>query len=354
VGLDRLPLARSGARARRAPVSTPVVRTSEALGTDELQELCAGYPFGDYRRYRSIEPQREHAHFVERVRQLCARDDVRRLVACDPDGAPAGLLLLQHLDDDSRLFGLRMAGIPIALARADHPNPRAVQRALLAGLSSLVERERVLHVSFRVDTADLAAYQEFTDAGFRLVETLVTLTHDTERRGRGVVLPAEHGFEGVLRAAEPRDLPAIEELSARAFTLNRYHLDEHLPRRDAGRLMARWARNYLELSLAPERDAQVWVAETSAGRLAGFLGHRLERELERHTGVLVSGRALLAVADPRSGVGRMLSQHHVWTSSGAYKDADTQLNNYGMIKVAFDLDMELVRTKYTFHRWYGG
>ena len=114
--------------------------------------------------------------------------------------------------------------------------------------------------------------------------------------------------------------------------------------------MSNWARNYCEDALRGEgADHQVWVAE-SKGELTGFLGHQLNRGLERHTGVLVSGRALLAVRDARGQVGQMLSRAHTWQSRGDYKEADTQLNNYGMIKVAFNLDMDMVRTKYTFHR----
>lgn len=329
------------------------VRELALLEPSAAAALCAGHAFDDYRRYRRIEPAHALAHLIERVQRTAAQADARRLAAFDAGGELVGLLVLQRLPDDSALFGMRMAAIPFALVRHGHPSPRQVLRSLLAALPDLVASERCAHVAFRVDTADIDAYQEFTSAGFRLVETLVSMTYDTERRGGGVVDPREHGFDGAIRPVEARDVLAIEELAARAFTLNRYHLDEHLPKRNAGLLMARWAKSYCEQALQPGGDAGVWVAESAARRLAGFLGHRIDRDLERHTGARVSGRALLAVADPRSGVGRMLSQHHVWTSAADYKDADTQLNNYGMLKVSFDLDMEMVRTKYTFHRWYG-
>jgi hypothetical protein len=325
------------------------VSTSDALDPATAAALCAGTAFDDYRRYRRIEPARALAHLVERIERTAARADVRRLLAFDADGTPAGALLVQPLPDDSALFGMRMAGIPFALVRATHPAPRAVYQALLERLPELVARERYVHLAFRVDSADIDAYQEFTSAGFRLIETLVSLTYDSARRGSGVVVPSEHGFDGRIRRVEPADAAQIRALAAQAFTLNRYHLDEHLPKRNASELMARWAASYCE----DAANAEVWVAESASGKLAGFLGHQWNRELERHTGIRVSGRALLAVTDPRSGVGRMLSQHHVWSTAADYKDADTQLNNYGMLKVSFDLDMEMVRTKYTFHRWYG-
>lgn len=326
------------------------VREVDALRAEDVAALCAGHPFDDYRRHKRIEPAHALAYLRERIERASARAGTQRLLAVDrASGAPAGLLLVQSLPDDSALFGMPMGGIPFALVRADHPAPRSVYKALLMSLPYLVQREGYLHLSFRVDSSDIDAYQEFTEAGFRLVETLVSMTYDTQRRGTGVVAPKDYGFDGSIRLVEARDVPAICELSSKAFTLNRYHLDEHLPKRDAGELMSRWAKSYCE----DAKNSQVWVAETAGGKLAGFVGHQWNRDLERHSGRLVSGRALLAVADQRSGVGRMLSQHHVWTSAGDYKEADTQLNNYGMIKVSFDLDMEMVRTKYTFHRWYG-
>jgi hypothetical protein len=330
---------------------TVTVREVEGLEAATVAELTRGFEFDDYRRHRRIPAEGALAYLRERVLAAAAAPRTARLLASDrSDGRAAGLLLVQHLDHDSALIGMPMAGIPYCLVRPGHGDPKQVYRTLLQSLPYVVHREGYMHVSARTDSADIAAYHEFTDAGFRLMETLVSMVYDTERRGTGTVDPGQFGFQGAVRACEPRDHDAIAELSRKSFTLNRYHLDENIPHADAGELMARWARQYCE----QPSDHQVWVAETAGGKLAGFLGHALNRGLERHTGILVSGRALLAVEDQRSRVGQLLSRAHTWASRGDYKEADTQLNNYGMIKVAFNLDMDMVRTKYTFHRYFGG
>ena len=327
-----------------------LVREVDGLDPTTLETLTAGYAFDDFRRHRRIPADGASAFFRERLETTANQENTWRLLALDrEDDRPAGLLLVSYLPQDSELLGMPMAGIPFCLVRQDHPTPREVYERLLLSMPFVMQREGLVHVSARLDSSDLHGYMAFTDSGFRLMETLVSMAYDTERRGTGTVDPAEYGFDGIVRPVRDTDVDALAELSRRSFTLNRYHLDENIPKADAGELMSKWIRSYC----ADLDDHQVWVAESVGGKPVGFLGHALNRGLEKHTGVLVSGRALLAVEDQKSGVGQMLSRAHTWQSKGDYKEADTQLNNYGMIKVAFNLDMDMVRTKYTFHRWFG-
>lgn len=324
-----------------------VVREVEAVAPQQLDALIADHSFGDYRRVRGITTAAALRFMTGRLGQALATPRTTTLLAEDrADGAPAGLLLLQRIAQDSELLGLEVAGLPFLLVRADHPSPREVYDALLSGLSFLARREGYVHLSARTDTENLPAYQALTDAGFRLMETLVTMSYDTERRGAGIVAPEEYDFDGVVRPATASDAAALRDIASRRFTQNRYHRDHELPDDRAGELMARWIESYRE---DPE-DHEVWVAEGRGGEIAGFLGHGLNRELQAQSGVLISGRALLATENPRNRVGQMLSRAHTWQSRGDFKEADTQLDNYGMIKVAFNLDMDLVRTRYTFHK----
>ncbi|MEM7310703.1 MAG: hypothetical protein AAF682_28780 [Planctomycetota bacterium] len=327
----------------------PVVREVPGLDEAALAALTAGYPFGDYRRVARIPEAGALAYLCGTIAAAARGPRALSLVAEHADGTPAGLLVLRHIESDSEMLGMEVAGIPVLVARADHPAPRTVFDALLAELPQRIAREGYRHVSVRTDTENLPAYHALTDAGFRLMETLVTLSYDTARRGTGRCDPRAFGFDGEVRPYEPRDLDAVRALAATRFLQNRFHRDTELSPRRAGELMARWITSYCE----DAADHEVWIAAEAGGGLAGFLGHGLNRELERASGVLVSGRALLAVENPRTRVGQMLSRAHTWQSRGDYKEADTQLDNYGMIKVAFNLDMDLVRTRYTFHRGYG-
>jgi hypothetical protein len=327
------------------------VREEDAIEDELVAAVTEADPFGDHRRLARISPAAALAHLRARIARTAAEPDAARLVARDAGGAPAGLLLLEPLPQDTDVFGTPMAGIPFALVRGGHPAGRDVLGALLAALPDAARRRGIRHVSTRVDTADLVGTEELLGAGFRLIETLVTMAYDTELRGRGhqgrgEVDCAEYGFDGRVRLGGRGDGDAVAGLARESFTRNRFHRDSNLPADRAAELMARWARSYCE----DGEDCQVWIAERADGRLAGFLGHRLDRELERHSGVLVSGRALLAVKERREGVGQMLSRAHVLQSPGDYKEADTQLENFGMIRIGFHLGMDLVRTKYTLHR----
>lgn len=326
------------------------LRQVEQLSPELIASLTTGFAFDDYRRMAAIAPSAAAAYRAEQITAAGSAADTVRLVAFDiSTGAPAGLLLLQRLPYDTDLFGIPMAGIPQLLVRPDHPDPESIWQALLAELPRLAQAHGYKHISTRVDSADITGYHALAAANFRLMETLVSMAHDTKRRGTGTVDPADFGFDGSVREVEQRDVEALAELASKSFGLNRYHLDKHLPERQAGHMMAQWIRNYC----ADQDDHQVWVAEHTGGGIAGFLGHALNRQLEKHSGVLVSGRALLAVENPRSRVGQLLSRAHTWQSRGDFKEADTQLNNYGMIKVSFNLDMDMVRTKYSFHCWFG-
>jgi hypothetical protein len=322
----------------------PIVQELAALTPETIAAVLRDHSFAEHRNVARVPADGAASYLRASVAAAAERAGTTRLVALDPDGRPAGLCLLQRVAADSDLLGIEVAGVPALCVRADHPAPRAVHAALAARLAEVAVRERFRHVSARTDTADLAAYQALSDAGFRLMETLVTLTHDARRR-----TGAANGLAGYrVRRATPADVPALRSLAARRFRQNRYHRDEDLPRERVDALMARWIESYVE----DAADHEVWIAETADGRLAGFLGHALNRELERHAGVLVSGRALLAVEDPRTGVGGLLARTHVERSRGELHEADTQLDNFGMIKVAFQLGMDLTRTRYTFHRTF--
>ena len=229
--------------------------------------------------------------------------------------------------------------------RAGHPAPRAVYEALARELVEAAARSGFAHVTARCDADDREAQRALAEAGFARIETLVTLTHE---RGRAAppVFPAEEAQAARVRPATPDDVPALRALAAARFRRNRYHRDDALPRARADALMARWIESYARET----DDHEVWVAEDERGELAGFLGHALNRELERRAGVLVSGRALLATRDARDGVGRLLARTHVARSRGDLHEADTQLDNDGMLRVAFGLGMELTRARFTFTR----
>ena len=324
----------------------PAVRRTAGVDGEVIAALTAGDPYGEWRRVPAIAPEARGAYLRARVAAAADAASAIILLAEDPDGRPAGLCLVNRVDHDSELFEREVGSLSHLVARADHPDPAAVHRALLDHLDREARGAGYRLLSVRTDTEDLAAYQALSDAGFRLIETLVTLSYDTARRGTGTVDPAAFGFDGQVRPVEPRDVPAVCDLAARRFRHNRFHRDGDLPPERVEALMARWIESYCHDPL----DHGVWVAEGTGGRVAGFLGHGLNRELEDLSGVLVSGRALVAVEDPRTRVGQMLSRAHTWQSPGDFKEADTQLDNYGMIKVAFSLDMDLVRTRYTFHR----
>jgi len=110
----------------------------------------------------------------------------------------------------------------------------------------------------RLPTADVRSVQLLEDAGFRLVDTGITLEAD--------VLRGEDGAGAAARSARPADAAAVGALARSAFRFSRFHLDPRIPARLADEIKAQWAGNFF----AGKRGDYMVVTE-HAGEVAGFL-----------------------------------------------------------------------------------
>lgn len=175
-----------------------------------------------------------------------------------------------------------MFGVPVGRLV---PAPPAGAGGLGVALDDLARRGFWL-VSCRVAEDDGAAIGALEAAGFRRVETLVTLRRN--------LAEADRTPPPGVRPASASDREAVAEIAARAFRFDRFHADPRVPRPLADRLKAEWAAN----GLGGRADLAL-VAE-EAGRVAGFnllLADGVEAVID-----------LIAVAEPfrGRGVGRRL------------------------------------------------
>lgn len=111
-------------------------------------------------------------------------------------------------------------------------------------------------VSARIDADDQGAARELSDAGFKAIETLVTL-----QRPLSGSLPVPDG----VRLAIGEDTDACLAIARRAFVHDRFHADARVPDAGADLLKETWVRN----SLSGRADA-VLVAQVD-GQVAGFV-----------------------------------------------------------------------------------
>jgi ribosomal protein S18 acetylase RimI-like enzyme len=135
----------------------------------------------------------------------------------------------------------------------------------------------------RVPTVDVSLAQIFEDAGFRIVDTSVTLEAET--------ISGNPKPGSTVRMAHNADATAVEAIARTAFRFSRFHLDPRVPAILANEIKAQWAGNFFR----GKRGDYMVVAE-HASQVDGFL-----QLLAGHDGTLTID--LIAVAERHRGRG---------------------------------------------------
>jgi GNAT superfamily N-acetyltransferase len=184
----------------------------------------------------------------------------------------------------------------------------------------------------RVSTADVRAAQAFEEAGFRIVDTGVTL--------EAADLRAAAPSAAKTRLARGEDAAAVEAIARTAFRFSRFHLDPRIPTELADEIKAQWAGNFFRGG----RGEHMVVAE-HGGEIAGFLQ-------------LLSGADgtrtidLVAVAADRRGQGlgaAMIGFAARECGPPTRLRVGTQAANVPSLRLYARLGFEVTDTQYVFH-----
>lgn len=175
------------------------------------------------------------------------------------DGVPVGWLVIRRKPWETDVFGLRMAEVSIFVApsgAAEIP----LRRDLLGAGLALAKEIDLEHLTCRVPTSSPGTIHCLEAAGFRTVDTLLTLS----RAATPLPEPDTGGEDSDLeiRLAYAQDLPELEALAEHAFTHDRFHTDPWLSRVDADRAHRVWVRN----SVNGEAAEQVLVLARRGSR----------------------------------------------------------------------------------------
>lgn len=184
----------------------------------------------------------------------------------------------------------------------------------------------------RIASAEVRTAQLFEDAGFRLVDTGITLEVDASRSGVGAAPAA--------RTARAGDAAAVAEIARTAFRFSRFHLDPRIPAGLANEIKAQWAGNFF----AGKRGDHMVMAER-AGEVAGFL--QLLSGAER-----VLTIDLIAVAEAHRGAGLATGMiRFAARECGApvRLRVGTQAANVASLRLYERLGFTVSATSYVFH-----
>jgi ribosomal protein S18 acetylase RimI-like enzyme len=113
-------------------------------------------------------------------------------------------------------------------------------------------------VDIKHPVRDVAGLGILVDAGFRMIDTQVSLDRDG---------PLSTGSpSGAVRFATPDDKASVGRVASTSFSLSRFHLDPAIHPDTANRLKESWAQNFFEGT----RGDHMVVAEAK-GQAVGFL-----------------------------------------------------------------------------------
>jgi dTDP-4-amino-4,6-dideoxy-D-galactose acyltransferase len=245
-----------------------------------LESLVVRWPFKPHRWIADGSPDALQRLVFHRLQEKLRRDDVHAWVASGDSGAVHGLAILQPLEWDSAVLDMKSARIDLIAAEAVSERG-AVVDALLAALVAEAARERIQHISVRVDAGDDAAIHALEQRGFLNVDALLTFgaaVNDLPRTQPAVEISVRLGSEA--------DARTIGDIAAREFEHGRFHSDPSVAPERARGVYRAWAEGCCRRTAA---DA-VLIAGT-AHEMLGFVACRIERDtavhLQRSTGTII-------------------------------------------------------------------
>lgn len=251
---------------------------------------------------------------------------------------------------DTRHFGRSMGSVRIPPAWV--AQPIAQLRADLEALVNTAAAQGYHQLTVRAEPRQVALIHALEEAGFHLVDTLVTLECALDD-----VRPAPARLEVTIRSAVKADVAALMEIARQAFAdravwLDRFHADPNIPSDQADDLYAQWVKN----SVAPDHPVDTMADATLVAemehRIAGFLTCRLVN-IDGLPGGVVSLNAVDASCRRRR-VYRALAERSLeWFRTRGCRRVRvrTSLISHGVQRTWQRLGAVQVAEEHTFHWW---
>jgi hypothetical protein len=309
---------------------------------DKLAVLVYDYRFNEYGSYRMLDKDKLNKFLFNQI-SVSLNNEGNWVLVAEYRKKIVGLLILNLLPWDTKHFGVKMAKIGYLMANGDYAQNICIKNKLLFNLFKLCKKEKIIHISYRIDISDISSIHAVEKNGFRLIDTLVTYAFN---RHKHRIPDIKELFK--IREFKKQDLLMLVKIAKKAFSKDRFHLDHHFSHKKANDLYGEWIRNCCKR----EYTNRVFVAEVKES-VVGFLTFRLDRELQRFMNYKICGHGLSAVLPGIKGVYPCLVKTAIREIGLNYDclEFDTQLNNYEVIKVWRRFGFDFIRAKYTFHKW---
>jgi dTDP-4-amino-4,6-dideoxy-D-galactose acyltransferase len=202
----------------------------------------------------------------------------------------------------------------------------------------LVESGDTAFLAAKIPTWDVEAVNNATQAGFRVIDVIVTFEWPREMDVQKALQE-----QMTVEAALVDDAQAVEDIAARSFRYTRFHLDPAIGQGRANEIKRQWARNACD-----GRASAVYVAR-ERGHIVGFLAV-MESTAAGHRDAIIDLIAVDAGSQSR-GAGRALSRRFIdiWRSRSDRLRVGTQVANIPAMRLYESLGFRVAASSYVLH-----
>lgn len=313
----------------------------------DIETLLKAYDFKDYRNYPFFSEKDIIKYLTKQISELIRNEKTNQIIVAKNKRRILGLASFLNLAWDTKLFGVKMAKIGHLVTVGSNKEKAEIAGKLLEGIFQIRKKEKVVFLSCRVDTEDLACLHALEEKGFKIMDTLVTY----------IFVKPIHKLPEMRRLYSMRpyresDFDILINLAKKSFSKGRFHMDLFIPKEAADRFHAEWLKNCLTGKMADDISVAV-----HKGKPVGFLAYKQNRELSEIMKVRFLGRGIAAVLPQAKGAIITLFRDTInkWLTSSdkiVLGEFETQITYYAMIKILKRLGMDYVASKHTFHRWF--
>ena len=240
------------------------VHISNYKSLNLIKPLVTFLQFKPY-HYYNINNQRLNEYFFT----LIKKEDI--ILVIKEKEKILGASVIVDLPWDSNIFGIKMAKISFILPEENLTNPMNIINQLLLNILSLGKEKNIKHLSCQINPHEFSLIHALEINGFKLMDTIVI--HSISLKGK-IFKSEKIDLKYVIREANQRDWPAMQELAGTAFFtsnifLSRFYVDSLL-KKNTSKLYKEWLSN----SFKGEQADIVFVADID-GKAVGFITCRL-------------------------------------------------------------------------------
>jgi len=313
---------------------------------EELKSLVNVYGYGRYCEDPRLEIKSSRQHLLKLYWDLLSRGKLQCFSAHSSKGEITGILLYRFSEWDTSHFGFNVAIVDLVISMGKDRQERDMSsEKLLEKFFAWCHTKKIRFVTAKIPSLDLSSIHAFENKGFSFIETWIYYYYDLAKGDEDI--SPKYG----LRLITPDDLPKMIEYARGAFSLHRFHADQHIPLDLAESLYSKWITTAFN-----DSDQYILVMDFK-GKPAAFMIY-FKNDLSENFGLKFC-QWKMVVIDPNirgKGIGTQFFQELIYyhRKEGLdIIDGGLSIRNLHSLNLHAKLDFKPVSTLVTLHKWFG-